>query len=578
MNAEVLIHRPDSSLDAKREALLSDLRAVVGRRYLLTSTTSTAPFRTGYRTGSGSCLAVIQPGSLVETWRVLQRCVEADVIIIMQAANTGLTGGSTPDVDDYDRDVVVINTLRMNTVRSIRGGEQVVCLPGATLNQLEKLLAPMGREPHSVIGSSCIGASVFGGVCNNSGGSLVHRGPAYTELSVYASVDETGELVLINHLDIQLGHSPEEILGRLDRGDYTDTDIELSGGRRGSDDGYASYVRKVDEPTPARYNADPSRLHEASGSAGKVAVFALRLDTFPAPKDPAVFYIGTNDTKELTSLRRRLLTELAELPIAGEYMHREAYDIAERYGKDTFLAIRWLGTSRIPALMALKSRVDLVASRLRILPTHFADRLLQAISHLASGHLPRRMTEFRDRYEHHLMLKVAAAEIDSVRILLQSIFPSEGGDFFECTADEGARAFLHRFAAAGAAVRYRAVHARDVEDIVALDVALPRSAQHWFEQLPEHISSSITHALYYGHFLCYVFHQDYIVKKGVSPMKLEHEMLVLLDDRGAEYPAEHNVGHLYEAKESLIRFYKKLDPGNRFNPGIGLTSKRREWA
>jgi len=51
------------------------------------------------------------------------------------------------------------------------------------------------------------------------------------------------------------------------------------------------------------------------------------------------------------------------------------------------------------------------------------------------------------------------------------------------------------------------------------------------------------------------------------------EMLELLDARGAEYPAEHNVGHLYEAKPELAAFYQKLDPCNCFNPGIGKTSK-----
>ena len=46
---------------------------------------------------------------------------------------------------------------------------------------------------------------------------------------------------------------------------------------------------------------------------------------------------------------------------------------------------------------------------------------------------------------------------------------------------------------------------------------------------------------------------------------------------GAEYPAEHNVGHEYYAKPSLLNFYKKLDPTNALNPGIGLTSKRKYW-
>jgi D-lactate dehydrogenase len=42
-----------------------------------------------------------------------------------------------------------------------------------------------------VIGSSCIGASVIGGICNNSGGSLVQRGPAYTEMSLFARLTKT---------------------------------------------------------------------------------------------------------------------------------------------------------------------------------------------------------------------------------------------------------------------------------------------------------------------------------------------------------------------------------------------------
>ena len=58
--------------------------------------------------------------------------------------------------------------------------------------------------------------------------------------------------------------------------------------------------------------------------------------------------------------------------------------------------------------------------------------------------------------------------------------------------------------------------------------------------------------------MCHVFHQDYIVKKGYDYEELEHEMLKLLDKRGAQYPAEHNVGHLYEAKPTLKKFYKAL--------------------
>ncbi|WP_176080601.1 D-lactate dehydrogenase [Paraburkholderia tropica] len=558
--------------DAARPVLIASLQALVGRDYVLTGDEATRRYRTGFRFGQGKVAAVVRPGSLVEQWQVLQACMAANAIVISQASNTGLTGGSTPDGDNYDRDVVIVSMARMRKVYVIDGGKQVVCLPGSTLDQLEQTLKPLGREPHSVIGSSCIGASVMGGVCNNSGGSLVRRGPAYTEMSVYAQVDAQGRLSLVNHLGIALGDTPEQILARLDRGELPEDAIRHDAGAA-SDRHYAEHVRDVNADTPARYNADPLRLHEASGSAGKVMVFAVRLDTFPIEKGAKVFYIGTNATSELTDVRRYLLTKLSNLPIAGEYLHRDAFDIAERYGKDMFLMIQHLGTQRLPGLFALKSRFDAFFERLGFLPAHFTDRVMQALSRLFPSHLPARLKDYRERYEHHLMLKVSADTVDETRAYLQRYFSDASGDFFECTDEEGSKAFLHRFAAAGAAVRYRAVHGQEVEDIVALDIALRRNDRDWFETLPAHVEKPIAIKLYYGHFLCHVFHQDYIVRKGNDCLALEHEMWKLLDERGAEYPAEHNVGHLYHAKPALKAFYEELDPCNCFNPGIGQTSK-----
>jgi D-lactate dehydrogenase len=172
---------------------------------------------------------------------------------------------------------------------------------------------------------------------------------------------------------------------------------------------------------------------------------------------------------------------------------------------------------------------------------------------------------------------MAGAGIGEAVRYLGSVFPSANGDFFKCTDGEARKAFLHRFVAAGAAVRYRAVHKHSVEDIVALDVALKRNDRDWFEKLPDDVRSQIHLVLYYGHFFCHVFHQDYIVRKGSDATALEHRLWKLLDERGAEYPAEHNVGHLYRAKPALVEFYRGLDPCNQFNPGIGHTSKLSQW-
>lgn len=558
-------------------SLISQLRQIVGDKYLITDPSQSEAYRSGYRFGNGNALAVVRPGNLTEFWAILKACVAADVIVIAQAANTGLTGGSTPDGNDYDRDIVIVNAMRISGIQLINDAQQVVCLPGSTLNELEIALKPHGREPHSVIGSSCIGASVIGGICNNSGGALVQRGPAYTEMALYAQLTEQGELQLVNHLGIDLGETPEEILANLENQRYQRKDIQLDCGK-GHDHAYCNHVRQVDEDSPARFNADPARHYEASGCAGKLAIFAVRLDTFVAEKNTAVFYIGTNQTETLNDLRRHMLANFKQLPISGEYIHRDAFDVAAKYGKDTFWVIKKFGTHWLPKLFALKAKVDRWAKKIDFLPNHLSDKMMQTLSRILPEHLPKKLWQYRDQYEHHLIVKMGGDGVQEARDYLTSYF-KEGskGAFFECDAVETQAAMLHRFAVASAAIRYRAIHEKEVEDIVALDIALRRNDREWFETLPPEIDQKISHKLYYGHFMCHVFHQDYIVKKGYDCMELEHQMLELLDKRGAQYPAEHNVGHLYEAKPELRKFYKSLDPTNSFNPGLGHTSKKKYW-
>lgn len=558
------------------DQLISTLRAITGPRHVLVGDRATRRFRKGYRFGDGQVLAVVRPGSLVEQWRALKACVEAGVIIISQAANTGLTGGSTPFGEGYDRPIVIINTMRIKRIDLIDGGRQVIALPGVTLDELEKTLRTIGREPHSVIGSSCIGASVTGGVCNNSGGSLIQRGPAYTQFALFAQLGADGVLRLVNHLGVELGEG-EAILARLDGKHYTEADITYDTNQWASDHQYCDHVRDVDAPTPARYNNDPWRLYEASGSAGRLAVFALRLDTFEADKETQVFYIGTNDAAELAAIRRHMLSKFSNLPIQGEYFDKDAYGTTRKYGKDVFLLIRHFGTDRVPAAFAIKSWCDGITEKLG-LGGAVTDRILQFVTNLLPEHLPKRMNEYQERFSHYLMIKMGGEGIAEARAYLSSIFPSASGDYFECTDAEGRDAFLHRFAFGGAGGRYRAVHPHRVEDILALDVALPRNAKRFVPVLPPELQAEMVHQGACGHFFCHVLHLDYMVRKGGDVEAIKKKLLALFDEDGVEYPAEHNVGHLYEAKPALKEFYRSLDPTNSFNPGIGKTSKLRNWA
>jgi len=276
-------------------------------------------------------------------------------------------------------------------------------------------------------------------------------------------------------------------------------------------------------------------------------------------------------------MRRDILSKFKNIPTTGDYLHRACYDATKKYSKDNFIVIDQLGTSFIPTLFALKRKVDLIAGRFKFMPDKFSDRLMQFLSKFWPNHLPPRMENFRDLYEHHWIIETSDEAIDESRVYFKDFFNTHEGDFFECTDREGEKAVLHRFVAGSAIGRYHAIHQKKVGPMMSIDVAFPRNEKDWFENLPPEIEDQLEIKLHYGHLFCHVFHQNYIVKKGVDAKALKNKLLKTFDERGAEYPAEHNVGHEYSAKPVLKNFYKKLDSTNVFNTGIGKTSKLKYW-
>tara|TARA_B100001564_G_scaffold117354_1_gene97697 strand:+ start:871 stop:2565 length:1695 start_codon:yes stop_codon:yes gene_type:complete len=557
-------------------SILNLLRSVCGNNNVITQNWRKYSYTNGWRFGKGDALAVVKPVNLTEIWNTLKVCVENNIIVIMQAANTGLTGGSTPNKKNYDRPIIIINTIRIKDIHVIKNGHQVIALGGSSLFDLENIIKPLGREPHSVIGSTSIGATVIGGICNNSGGSLVHRGPAFTELALYARVNEKRELELINELDINLGSNPEEILENLQSKNYVDKDIIFSD-KCASDKDYSKIVREVDSKTPARYNSDKRLLFGASGSAGKIAVFAVRLDTYPAPKKKKVFYLGTNNPNDFSEIRREILKKFKNLPRLGDYLHRDCYITAQNYSKDSFLLIERLGTNFLPFLFSFKRIIDLMSSKIPFCSNNLSDRLMQFLGSLFPNHLPKKMDDFRDNFEHHWIIEMTDDGITEAKDYFIKYFKDKNADFFECNERESKKAMLHRYVSAGAFGRYFLMNEKKVGKMITIDVAFSRNHKDWFEKLPEKLNKLFIKKLYYGHLFCHVFHHNYILKKGVCPDETMSEILKIYDKIGAEYPAEHNVGHEYKAKPILEKFYRDLDPTNFFNPGIGKTSKKINW-
>ena len=551
---------------------------IMGSRHVLTTPRATAPYTTGDRFGAGDVLAVLRPGSLVDMWRALQVCVDHDLIVITQAANTGLTGGSVPGDQDYDRDIVIISTTRIDQIHLIHDAREAICLAGATLFSLEDTLAPHGREPHSVIGSTSIGASVVGGIANNSGGSQIRKGPAYTEQAIFARVDENRQIHLVNHLGIDLGTDPTHILDRLQRGDWDPASVTPPPAD-GTGTDYAEHLRELAD-TPARYNANPKFLHEASGSAGKIMVFAVRTRTFPLEADKATFYIGTDDPADLEALRRAFLAADSPLPISGEYMSSHAFDLAIEYGKDTYVSLKHAGSSTLVKMFALKSWANGVFAKLPGFGPATADAISQKLFAAIPEKFPPRLLDFRDRFAHHLLLVVSGSQRETTQRLLTDFFaqPAHEGEFFECDADEAKSATLIRFGVASAASRYYTMHRAEASEMITFDVALRRDDEDWLEVLPTEIADQLLESVYFGHFFCHVLHQDHVAKKGVDPVALKKRMTTLLEDRGAAVPAEHNYGRIYPAPDPMVEHFKQLDPLNMFNAGVGKTSARKHWA
>lgn len=551
----------------KTKNLIREFQAILKSHQILINEIAKSPYLKGFRVGKGEAIAVLIPETLLELWYVLEKCVNHDLIVILQASNTGVTGGSTPDSDDYDRDVVVVSTKKLKGLQLLEDATQVLAFPGTTLTELENALKPFHREPHSVIG----------GICNNSGGSLIHRGPAYTEKSLFAQIDTEGNLKLINHLGIDLGDNPEEIFKNLENKNYVTGQNEAWQGRTWAEN-YADNLRDTTSPTPTRYNGNPEYLHESAGCSGKLAVFAVRLPTFEAAAEATTYLIGSNNESQLIQLRKYLLENLSELPTQAEYIHKNAFELTQRYAKHMYKVIDIMGAEKIPQLFALKAKVDGFFKRIPLLPNNILDRFIQLFNRLTPSWIEPRLQQFHHKYEHLLMLKIDSSKNEEIQQHLLKFFSGQSAQFIQCDKKEEKNIFLIRFAVGGCIIYYGDSQGIDPNQrLVSFDVAFRRNDEQWLINLPEHLQDQVQMESCCGHFFCFVCHQDYLLKEGVDAHQFKDEVLVYLEQRGAKYPAEHNVGHLYQASSEYQTHFQQLDPTNTLNPGIGKTSKCKHW-
>lgn len=152
-------------------ALINELRGLLGERQVLTAAEDLAPYCTDWRGRySGSALCVVLPGSTEQVAAVVLACVAAGVAIVPQGGNTGLCGGATPVGGE-----VVVSLRRMNRIRALDADNNSITVEaGCTLQAVQEAAAAAERLfPLSLAAEGS--ATLGGNLSTNAGGVQVLR-------------------------------------------------------------------------------------------------------------------------------------------------------------------------------------------------------------------------------------------------------------------------------------------------------------------------------------------------------------------------------------------------------------------
>jgi D-lactate dehydrogenase len=106
-------------------------------------------------------------------------------------------------------------------------------------------------------------------------------------------------------------------------------------------------------------------VFESSGCASKLAVFAAR--SIPSRrKNASGSFTSAASASGADGNPSPYPRRFEHLPVALAVSHRDIYDIAERYGKDTFLMIDKLGTDKMPFFFTMKGRADAMLEKVSL--------------------------------------------------------------------------------------------------------------------------------------------------------------------------------------------------------------------
>jgi len=598
---------PPQLTEAQRN-LPAKLRSIVGKEHVLSGSlaeASSAPYLKGARLGQGSALAIVKPQTIQEAIDCLQSIVDADCTVIPQGANTGLTGGSTPrggGGDDSARPAVVMSMRGLDVAFPIDDGKRVVCLAGTGISDLSTRVTSWfpDRESHSVLGSIFLNPTTAAGVAYGSGGTQLRKGPARTDRALYAKVDRDkwGENVItvvntlgidgIEDADFQPGKG--SVVEQLDmyardiKEGYRRTMGKSSNSKFGTAQASdAKYPEKVcqDEGSVSRFNAD-TEGEDCNRSEGKVLILATVHDTFPKPARSKTYWVSFADLDTALAFRREVcLDNPSDLPVSVEYMDRDSFDVVDGAGRVMGNLIKVIGAGSIMGkLWQLKLWIEALPFDSAPL---FCDKVLYNLNGFTPALLPSRIMDAGQTMDHHVAITIGEFGDGTLDRTLERMDKFVLGEdkikVYECSGrGEETSLMAFRFVAAAA---FRTWCVGNGKQGISIDYALPKNSgvvPALGKDHDEETSQPIpVKRMRYSHFGCNVVHEDLAYEAGVDvhSAKMALKKSVEHKSRG-KLPAEHGHGTEYHAPEKTKQRWKKMDPCNVFNPGVGgLSTKFR---
>jgi D-lactate dehydrogenase len=248
-------------------------------------------------------------------------------------------------------------------------------------------------------------------------------------------------------------------------------------------------------------------------------------------------------------------------------------------------SIRWLGPSS-PLVRQLWN------AKLAVEALPFAgadgvvDRFMYFVNPVVPSVVPRAVRDSVERgLGHHVALKVGDfgdGEMDRVLGRLEAFAAQRGSDrvqVHDCS-DQDAALTAFRFVAAPA-FRTWCV-GKNVQGI-SVDYALPLNGGQepdlsGGDARGEGAVAAPLKRMRYSHFGCNVVHEDLAYAPGVDVHKAKHDLKAIVESRcRGRLPAEHGHGTEYVAPKETQERWKKMDPLNVLNPGIGGMSPKYKY-